>query len=391
MLKPVPIRLRAGLWMVARNRDSIPPLPAEGRTSMDLPQGAEREFYAAIGYMPLGNHAIRADMVERLAAMARQAVRESRENARRSQQDKAQPEKQDRKVEAKRERAPAPSSTPSSTPASPDEISEWAIVAAAFGESELESAPAPASEPEVKAEEPAVETAPAEPTAYATEETPPEPTEEAKAEETVVTAEAPAADASTEEAPAAGATEAHAEPAPPEAKPAIRPLPPGWFRATPQMMSLVGCSEPEMADVLRGLGYRVHPPSDEHGPLFAFSVKPRFVREREEQRERQRQQERERRDQRRRERPDRPNERQFFADTPRRDRPQGPSQGPRPERKDGPREDRPPRDERRGPRPPRRDADGPALRLYATTEKKGDPATDSPFAKLLELKLGGKK
>jgi hypothetical protein len=168
------------------------------------------------------------------------------------------------------------------------------------------------------------------------------------------------------------------------------------------MMSLVGCSEPEMADVLHGLGYRVHPPSDEHGPLFAFSVKPRFVREREEQRARQRQQERERRDQRRRDRPERPNERQFFADAPRRDRPQG----PRPDRqdggrKDGPRSDRPqgarppgdrpPREERRGPRPPRRDADGPALRLYATTEKKGDAAADSPFAKLLELKLGGKK
>jgi hypothetical protein len=166
------------------------------------------------------------------------------------------------------------------------------------------------------------------------------------------------------------------------------------------MMSLVGCSEPEMADVLRGPGYRVHPPSEEHGPLHAFSVKPRFVREREEQRARQRQQERERRDQRRRERPDRPNERQFFSDAPRRDRPQG--QGPRPDRQDGgrkdgpprgdrPRDDRPPRDERRGPRPPRRDADGPALRLYATTEKKGDSVSDSPFAKLLELKLGGKK
>ena len=38
-----------------------------------------------------------------------------------------------------------------------------------------------------------------------------------------------------------------------------------------------------------------------------------------------------------------------------------------------------------------RDTGGPALRLYATTEKKGDPASDSPFAKLLELKLGGKK
>jgi ATP-dependent RNA helicase SUPV3L1/SUV3 len=31
------------------------------------------------------------------------------------------------------------------------------------------------------------------------------------------------------------------------------------------------------------------------------------------------------------------------------------------------------------------------LRLYATTEKKGDSPSDSPFAKLLELKLGGKK
>src|SRR6185295_2512721 len=76
MLKPVPIRLRAGLWMVAKGREAIPPLPAEGRTSMDLPRDAEREFYAAIGYLPLGDHAIRADMVERLAAMARQAVRE---------------------------------------------------------------------------------------------------------------------------------------------------------------------------------------------------------------------------------------------------------------------------------------------------------------------------
>jgi len=164
------------------------------------------------------------------------------------------------------------------------------------------------------------------------------------------------------------------------------------------MMSLVGCSEPEMANVLRALGYRVHPPSEENGPLHSFSIKPRFVREREEQRERQRQQHRQHRDQRRRERPERPNERQFFADSPRPDR----NKDERP-RKDGPRpergqersrdKDERQRDDRpRGPRPPRRDGGGPALRLYATTEKKGDaPAADSPFAKLLELKLGGKK
>jgi ATP-dependent RNA helicase SUPV3L1/SUV3 len=420
MLKPVPIRLRAGLWMVAHNRDSIPPLPAEGRTSMDLPPGAEREFYGAIGYVPLGNHAIRADMVERLAAMARAAVRESRENARRAQQEKQEQRAEAKPpVEAKAEPTASTSPTPSAFPTPPtnDEISEWAIVAAAFGESEPEPAPVATPEVEAKAEEAVPETAPAEPIAYATEEAAPEhaPAEETqdepKGEQPEVTAEAAppeAAPAEAAEEPKVEATEptneAPAEETAPEpAKPeGPRPLPPGWFRAAPQMMSLVGCSEPEMADVLRGLGYRVHPPSDEHGPLFAFSVKPRFVREREEQRERQRQQERERRDQRRRERPEgresRPNERQFFADAPRRDRP--PGSGPKPDRRDGPpqggppqgdkRGDRPPRDDRRGPRPPRRDADGPALRLYATTEKKGD-VSDSPFAKLLELKLGGKK
>ena len=214
----------------------------------------------------------------------------------------------------------------------------------------------------------------------------------------------------TDDAPvgAEAAAEAAKAEAPKLAGP--RPLPPGWFRATPQMMSLVGCSEPEMADVMRGLGYRVHPPTEEYGPLYAFSIKPRYVREREEQRERQREQQREHRERRQRERPERPNERQFFADSSgrpgqRKDgragdppRPDGArSDGPRPDggaRQERPREERKRddrRDDRRGPRPPRRDIGGPALRLYATTEKKGDAAADSPFAKLLELNLGGKK
>ena len=371
MLKPVPIRLRAGLWMIARNRETIPPLPAEGRTSMDLPRDADRDFYAIIGYLPLGDHAIRADMVERLAAMARQAVRESREAARRAQHEKK----------------PEPVASTSTTAAAPaaDEISEWAIVAAAFGETEPASEAAPAAEP-----------------AAAVEESRPEETATAEpapaAEETPAQAEAASEESTPDEAKAD-------EPKAQDAKrDGPRPLPPGWFRAAPQMMSLVGCSEPEMANVLRGLGYRVHPPSDEHGPLYAFSMKPRFVREREEQRDRQRQQQRQQRDQRRRERPERPNERQFFADTPRPER--GQDRGKDERRRDtaapggppgkGARDGRPeadrPRDDRRGPRPPRRDSGGPALRLYATTEKKSDaPAADSPFAKLLELKLGGKK
>jgi ATP-dependent RNA helicase SUPV3L1/SUV3 len=413
MLKPVPIRLRAGLWMIAKNRETIPTLPAEGRTSMDLPRDAERDFYSAIGYLPLGDHAIRADMVERLAAMARAAVRESRESSRRTQQ------------QDKPEKKPAAEAT-GAAPAIPaaataEEISEWAIVAAAFGEAEPAPAPEPETEPQAAASEPvAVDEPVAEPAA--------EPVAEAPGEAAAVAEAAPAEEPAVESPPAEPTPEAATGgdvPAPvesaapreetPPAKKEPRPLPPGWFRATPQMMSLVGCSEPEMANVLRALGYRVHPPTEESGPLYAFSIKPRFVREREEQRERQRQQQREQRDQRdqrRRDRPERPNERQFFADTPRppRGKDDGPRSGPRPggggpradsPRTDAPRQDRnkdgrPPqenrgRDDRRGPRPPRRDSGGPALRLYATTETKGDAAADSPFAKLLELKLGGKK
>jgi ATP-dependent RNA helicase SUPV3L1/SUV3 len=388
MLKPVPIRLRAGLWMIARNRETIPPLPAEGRTSMDLPRDAERDFYATIGYLPLGDHAIRADMVERLAAMARQAVRESREAARRAQQAE---KKQVPQAPAASDAAPP---TSSSGEISDNEISEWAIVAAAFGESEPQVEPAHEPTPEPVAE-------PA-PTPEIVAEAAPAP-EEPKPEEAVALAEgAPIAEATPADTPPSEG------PKPEEIKPeeakkeGPRPLLPGHFRATPQMMSLVGCSEPEMANVLRALGYRVHPPTEESGPLHRFSIKPRFVREREEQRERQRlqqQQQREERDKRRRERPEKPNERQFFADAAPRSghRPTGAKDGPRTgaPRNEGPRKDEPrnngPRDDRRGPRPPRRDSGGPALRLYATTEKKGDNTADSPFAKLLELKLGGKK
>lgn len=373
MLKPVPIRLRAGLWMVAHSRDTIPPLPAEGRTSMDLPRDAQRDFYATIGYLPLGDHAIRADMVERLAAMARQAVRESREAARRAQQEK------------KTAAEVTPAAISQDAPPV-DEINEWAIVAAAFGEAEV----APVAEDATIAdpEAPAVETS----------ETPAPNTESAATTETAAESAAGPDEVSdsTSETPKV-----------PEKPAGPRPLAPGHFRATPQMMSLVGCSEPEMAGVMQALGYRVHPPTEELGPLHSFSVKPRFVREREEQRERQRLQQRQQRERQRQERPQRPpNERQFFADAPRQDRGKG---GPRSDaprgdgpRQNGPRADGPnrdgPRKERghgehpRGGRPPRRDSGGPALRLYATTETKSDsPAADSPFAKLLELKLGGKK
>jgi len=353
MLKPVPIRLRAGLWMVSKEREAIPPLPAEGRTSMDLPKGADRGFYAMLGYLPLGGHAIRADIVERLGAMARQAVRSSREAAQRA-----------REAARPAEVAPSAGAPPAAAPAAAGEISEWMIAAAALGE--LEAPPAePAVEPVAAPEAPAPVVEPVAPI-------------EAAAVEPAVDAPTPASDPKPETAAPRGP----------------RPLQPGQFHATPQMLSLVGCAEPEMAEVLRGLGYRVFPPEGE-GAVHVFAVKPRYVREREEQRAAQRERERERRQARERA-PKRPDQRQFFAGAPRTEAPRGdrPDRDkPRDERR---REDRPfgdrkredrPRDDR--PRGQRRDTGGPALRLYASTEKKGDTA-DSPFAKLLELKLGGK-
>ncbi len=192
MLKPVPIRLRAGLWMVSKNRDTIPPLPPEGRTSMDLPPNAERDFYATIGYIPLGNHAIRADMVERLAAMCRAAVRDSRETARRAQQEK-KAETREAAPGAAAVAAPGLAATPMPAAPTPDEISEWAIVAAAFGESE--PAPEATAAPEV------------------TPEPTPEPAQEPVAEPAAeaVVAESAAAEPAVEEIKAE-------EPAPPPAE-----------------------------------------------------------------------------------------------------------------------------------------------------------------------------
>jgi hypothetical protein len=224
---------------------------------------------------------------------------------------------------------------------------------------------------------------------------------------------------------------------PPIEKPAF---PPGHFRATPEMLSLIGCGEAEMTIILRALDYRVHqPPDNAEGPT-TFSMRPRFQRERDDRRDQERRGPRP--DWKRRRRTDdqgpaegrdgRPPRRGRRHDAPptadgapvpadagaspanedrrppRRDQHQGPREdrrdrppgggkfsGPRP---DGDRRSGGGGEQRGGERRggggfgPRRDRDreaGPEVRLVASTEKKGDrTASDSPFAKLLELKLG---
>jgi len=400
MLKPGAIRTRALLWTIFKGAESIPQLPAEGRTSVVITPEMDRDFLAAVGYLPMGDRAIRADMVERLAWVARNAVRASRD-AHRSWQ------------EAPKQTAATTARASASTEGV---VTEWMIAAAALGES-VDAAVAPTAE------------------ATSTPDVPPQPE--------AITDEAPPP-IWTRGSPETGgaipvaetfspssrawnlATASKSTTAAAAAVPERPSLPPGHFRITPEMLSLIGCGEAEMTIILRALDYRVHqPPDGAEGPT-TFSMRPRFQRERDDHRGHDRRG------------PPPEWKRRRYNDQaphegredrrPRRDRRQdgpppadgAPAQQPtagapapagddrRPPRRDrGPRDDRRdrpeggakfggPQGERRGDGErrfgPRRDRDreaGPEVRLVATTEKKGDrPASDSPFAKLLELKLG---
>ena len=363
MLKPAAIRMRGMLWAIANGREATPSLPGEGRTSIVMTPDMDRSFLVAVGYMPLGERAIRADIVERLAWAARQAVRASRDGGRKER------EPQQGKKQQQRGRRESAGDAPV--------VTEWMIAAAALGEDPGIAAPAPQqAEPE-----------PA-----------PEPVDDGSALASRET------DGSIPVPLAWSSAERRWIEFDENAKTKAPVLPPGHFRASAEMLSLVGCTEKEMTEILRDLGYRVHQPSEQTGPQPSFSMKPRFVREREERRgpdnregrpppHRRRERgprpqegaprgEGEPRPERREQRPPRRRDGDA-AQAPRADQPR--RDGPR---QDGPRQDGPRRD---GPRRDRRDPGGPEFRLVATTEKKSDtPESDSPFAKLLELKLGKK-
>ena len=264
MLKPAAIRVRAMLFAVAKGLPQVPTLPVEGRTSVDLGQGDDREFLAAIGYLPLGPLAIRADMVERLSASARKAVRDSREAHERA--TKAARAAQAAAAAQPQGETPAEGSAggivvdtallaESTAGEQTDSVTDEAAVISSRGDEAVsidDTAPPPAAAPAPTAETPVEAVA-------------------------AVEAEAsPPPDAPPTEAAAAEAQEVQeAEPAP--APPALPALPPGHFRIVPEMMSYVGCSEPEMGAILRDLGYRVHGAPGGEGPS-SFSMRPRHQR-----------------------------------------------------------------------------------------------------------------
>ncbi len=71
LLKPAAIKLRALLWSVHNQdfpKDAFPP---DGRVSIKILPNVKKEFYRALGFVPLGNLALRADIAERLSALIR--------------------------------------------------------------------------------------------------------------------------------------------------------------------------------------------------------------------------------------------------------------------------------------------------------------------------------
>ncbi len=71
LLKPAAIKLRALLWSVHNQDFPKDALPPDGRVSIKTLPKVKKEFYRALGFVPLGNLALRADIAERLSALIR--------------------------------------------------------------------------------------------------------------------------------------------------------------------------------------------------------------------------------------------------------------------------------------------------------------------------------
>ncbi|MFQ5437527.1 MAG: helicase-related protein [Paracoccaceae bacterium] len=72
MLKPAPTRLRLLLWAIDGGLETFPEAPPPGLVTIPkVVEGAPKGYYAKAGYRLAGSRAIRIDMLERLADLAR--------------------------------------------------------------------------------------------------------------------------------------------------------------------------------------------------------------------------------------------------------------------------------------------------------------------------------
>jgi ATP-dependent RNA helicase SUPV3L1/SUV3 len=76
LLKPAPSATKARLRAAWEGWTEVPAPPADGRASFALAEGDSPEALAVYGYCVVGRRAVRVDMLDRLAGMARRAVRD---------------------------------------------------------------------------------------------------------------------------------------------------------------------------------------------------------------------------------------------------------------------------------------------------------------------------
>ena len=75
MLKPAPIKLRVLLYSLFTKTFPECGPPPEGRVSFDAVEGVDDGYWMVAGYRRLGQRVMRVDMVERVAALVRNAAR----------------------------------------------------------------------------------------------------------------------------------------------------------------------------------------------------------------------------------------------------------------------------------------------------------------------------
>ena len=72
LLKPKAIELLSVLWRVHNAPNSTLNLPLPGQVTVEKKAAVSPEYYLALGFVPLGNRAVRADILERVAVILRQ-------------------------------------------------------------------------------------------------------------------------------------------------------------------------------------------------------------------------------------------------------------------------------------------------------------------------------
>jgi len=76
LMKPPAAALKTILWAVHQSVDPIPAAADAARVSLPLDPDRPRDYYRAAGFLPLGRHAIRVDILERFAADLRRGTKD---------------------------------------------------------------------------------------------------------------------------------------------------------------------------------------------------------------------------------------------------------------------------------------------------------------------------